>query len=215
MTETMFEGFMLGMSVGPACLMACFPVLLPVVIGGLEVIRPRQSAWYSWRIVGNFLCGRAVAYMTIGVLVGLLGSRLGATGYKLALGASLLMSLMMIAYGLGANVLHLRTCSTVVRFAGKAHLPVLLGFLTGFNMCPPLLMAMARCLANGQSPLYGGLFFLAFFAASSLYMLPAGAARLLAKFGPYAVNTGRLAAVLVGLYFLVNSSRQLWPYLAP
>lgn len=214
MTETLIKGFMLGMSTGPACMAACFPVLLPVVIGGLEVVRPKSSSWYSWRIVGNFLCGRAMAYTSIGVLIGLLGNRLGEAGYMLALGASVLTSLLMIAYGLGAKVLHLKTCGMAIRFAGKSHLPVLLGFLTGFNMCPPLLLAMSVCLGAEQNAFSGALFFLAFFTASSLYMLPAGAARVLSWFGPHAATTGRLAAVLVGVFFLTHSSMRLWPRLA-
>lgn len=215
MTETLLKGFMLGISTGPACMAACFPVLLPVVIGGLEVIQPRARSWYSWRIVGNFLCGRAIAYALLGLMVGWLGHRLGGTGFMLALAASIIMSLLMIAYGLGAPIAHLRTCHHVVRFAGKKHLPVLLGFLTGFNMCPPLLLAMSVCLSGEQSAVSGGAFFLAFFAASSLYMLPAGAARVLALFGPLAANTGRLAAVLVGVFFLVHSSLRLWGLVFP
>jgi hypothetical protein len=217
--EIMLKGFMLGLAAGPACMASCFPVLLPVVIGGLdgkgtlEPIRGRVSSWYSWGIMARFLGGRAAAYLTLGLLIGFLGSGLGAKGYMLALIAGMVMSVLMIAYGLGAPIAHLRTCAVLTRFAGKANLPLALGFLTSFNMCPPLLLAVSVCLSSGLEALSGALFFFSFFMASALYMLPAGAAKVFRFFGPYVMNTGRLAAVAVGLFFFAHSAWRLWPLL--
>ncbi|MCL1890357.1 MAG: sulfite exporter TauE/SafE family protein [Desulfovibrionaceae bacterium] len=219
MTEVLLKGFMLGLATGPACMASCFPVLLPVVIGGvegrggLEPIRGKVSSWYSWGIMARFLSGRAAAYLALGLLAGFLGGSLGIRGYMLALIASLVMSLLMIAYGLGLPIAHLRTCAVLSRFVGKANLPLVLGFLTSFNMCPPLLLAMSVCMSIDQGVLSGALFFLAFFIASALYMLPAGVAKVFRFFGPYAMNTGRFAAVFVGLFFFWHSAWRLWPLL--
>lgn len=207
MLETLAKGFMLGISTGPACMATCFPVLLPVVIGDL---RPGGSAVFSWAVLSRFLSGRAAAYMMFGALTGFLGARIGGLGHSLAFGATFIMSLLMIAYGLGARIPHLRTCHLMVRWADSPHFPLALGFLTGLNVCPPFLLAMSVCLADGDSPLYGAVFFFAFFVASSLYMVPAGAARFFVRFGPNAALTARFAALGVGLFFLVRSGFELW-----
>ena len=217
MLAMLFKGFLLGIATGPACLASCFPVLLPVVIGdagngspGLKPLTPPSSRIYSWRIVSRFLAGRASSYVFLGMLIGFLGGRMGGLGYKLALGASLCMALLMIAYGLGADVGRFRPCHVFVRWAGRPQLPFALGALTGLNMCPPFLLAMTICLADGQNIVSGAVFFLAFFTASSLYMLPAGMGRIFSFFGPKAANTARVAAVFVGLFFLVNAGMNIW-----
>ena len=207
MFETLAKGFMLGMSTGPSCLVSCFPVLLPVVIGDL---RPGGSSVFSWGVLSRFLSGRAVAYMLFGTLTGFLGSRITGMGHTLAFSAMFLISILMITYGLGARIPHLRTCHMMVRWADTPHFPIMLGFLTGLNICPPLLLAMSVCVADGRSSAGGALFFLAFFVASSLYMVPAGAARVFVRFGPGATATARLAAVAVGLFFMARSVLELW-----
>jgi hypothetical protein len=213
MLEMLIKGFLLGVATGPACMVTCFPVLLPVIIGGGDTgspFSPSPRTVYSWRTMGQFLSGRAAAYSILGMLIGFLGSRMGGFGFTLAVFASFCMSLVMIAYGLGAPIKHFRPCHHYVRWAGKPQLPFVLGILTGFNVCPPFLLAMTICFAEGQSFVSGAVFFLAFFAASSLYMLPAGVGRVLSYFGPKATQTARVAAIFVGLFFFVNAGLHLW-----
>jgi hypothetical protein len=217
MLTMLLKGFLLGLATGPACLATCFPVLLPVVIGdinagspGLKPLTPVSNRIYSWRIMAHFLAGRAASYVVMGMIMGFLGGRMGGLGYKLAMGASFCMAILMIAYGLGANIGRFRPCHVFVRWAGKPQLPFALGALTGLNVCPPFLLAMTTVLADGQSLPVGGIFFLAFFVASSLYMLPAGMGRIFSYFGSAAANTARVAAVFVGLFFLISSGMNFW-----
>ena len=213
MLEMLTKGFLLGVATGPACMVTCFPVLLPVIIGGADIknpFSPPPRAVYSWRTMGQFLSGRATAYIILGLLIGFLGSQMGGFGFTIAVIASFCMSLVMIAYGLGAPIKHFRPCHHYVRWAGKPQLPFVLGILTGFNVCPPFLLAMTICFAEGQNHISGMVFFLAFFVASSLYMLPAGVSRVLSYLGSKATQTARVAAIFVGLFFFVNASFHLW-----
>jgi len=82
--------------------------------------------------------------------------------------------------------------------------PLGLGFLTGINICPPFLTGLVASLALG-SAWSGAAFFAAFFAATSLYLLPvlgvwpwlsSGRSRQL----------GRIALFLAGLWYLARAA---------
>jgi len=84
--------------------------------------------------------------------------------------------------------------------AGERHFPILLGVLTGLNVCPPFLLAIAYMIQRTVDPVFGMLFFCAFFTATSLSVLPAA----LVGYLPYhrlVGHLGRVLAVAVGAYF--------------
>ena len=73
--EIMAKGFMLGMATGPACMATCFPVLLPVVIGGVEgggSLTPifKQVCAGLWSLAAIFLLWFVVS-LHIHVLMGI------------------------------------------------------------------------------------------------------------------------------------------------
>jgi sulfite exporter TauE/SafE len=79
-------------------------------------------------------------------------------------------------------------------------MPALLGLLTGLSLCPPFIAALAG--ATGQTSLVSSLlFFISFFIATSLYLLPLPFAGLLGRFQEIRI-TARLAAGIVGCYYL-------------
>ena len=87
-------------------------------------------------------------------------------------------------------------------------MPFALGFLTGINVCPPFLTGLVVVLDLG-SALSGAVFFAAFFAATSLYLLPAlGVWPWLSS--ARAQGVGRLALFLAGLWYLFQAAALPW-----
>jgi hypothetical protein len=74
-----------------------------------------------------------------------------------------------------------------------------LGLLTGLNFCLPFLMAVAGAADTGS--LAGSLlFFVAFFAGTSVYFLPAPFIGLL-RGAAFMSTVGKMAAGVAGLYY--------------
>jgi hypothetical protein len=86
-------------------------------------------------------------------------------------------------------------------------LPPLLGLLTGLNLCPPFLLAFTEAAATGT--LAGSLlFFLAFYATTSLFFIPLPLLGTLGRF-PVVRTVGRLAAGVVGVYYVYRGLTML------
>jgi len=80
-----------------------------------------------------------------------------------------------------------------------AVLPLALGFLTGINVCPPFLIALARA-ADARSALGSVRFFVVFFLGTAVYFVPMP---LLGALRPLRVlqTVGRMAAGIIGIYY--------------
>jgi hypothetical protein len=208
----MFEGFLLGLSTCTVCLATCAPVMVPFF---LAEGRPLGSGF--WALL-QFLGGRLIGYGVFAVLAWGLGQALGElpAGRGLLLGAAtVLLSAVLIIYGFGVLPLRpLRHDCPAEPAAGWRErvqkrwpflLPVLLGFLTGLNLCPPFLLALTRAAGGEHPPGLAAslLFFLAFFLGTSVCFVPMP---LLGTFRRLQVLKilGRLAAGLVGIYLLVS-----------
>ena len=194
--EPALNGFMLGLSTGPACFSACVPMLLSVSLSEGR----SGSAGSNWRFLGKFIGGRFLAYLVFGLIMGVIGDRLGAFGVRVGSWATILVSLILISYGLGVRLPHWGLC----RMAAGAHdygrLPFVLGVLTGLNVCPPFLLAISYTLQRSISPVLGMIFFLSFFVATTLYVLPVGFVGYLPR-RELLVRIGKTSAVAVGCYF--------------
>ena len=146
---------MLGLTTGPLCFTSCIPVLLPITLA--ECRQDGRSE--TWFFVGKFLGGRLAAYAAFGLLVGAIGSRLGSFTNQIGVYASIVLSLILMAYGLGVRLPHGGFCQLAGRSAGGALFPFILGGLSGFNICPPFLLAIAFALQRTITPTFGVLFF--------------------------------------------------------
>ncbi len=192
-------GLLLGLANGPACLVACVPVLVPVILTTAPSPAVRR---FAWPLLGRFLCGRLSAYTLVGMLAGLSGHSLQAVSGLLAPWMSLLLALLLMAHGLG--LLRRFSCRFGCPAMGGLASPLLLGALTGFSLCPPFLLALTWVWGQGIGPLPAALFFLAFFLGTSLYLLPLG-------FGGYLVENqrlkqlGRVLSLGAGLFFAVRA----------
>ncbi|MBI3088462.1 MAG: sulfite exporter TauE/SafE family protein [Candidatus Omnitrophica bacterium] len=201
MVRLIAEGWLLGLSTGPYCLGACMPFMIPYLFAEG---RPTWSA--NARVIGEFLLGRFLAYLLFGAGVGWIGGwlkpHLTQQAASLALGAT---AALMLLYALVKSLPHWTLCAWALRRLPMVRMPVALGFLIGINICPPFLVAVARLLQVGGLT-SGAVFFLGFFAGTSLYTLPLLGVSPLTRV-PRFQRIGTLSAVLVGGYYLAVALR--------
>lgn len=198
------EGFLLGIANGGVCLGYCTPVLVPYLLGESSTVRNSTIS------VGSFLGGRLVGYLAFAVLAWLAHFAVvdNLPHQKSIIGvATIALAVLLIAYGFAGWP---RSCQAAAAGAklGKLPLrssllmPVVLGLITGVNICPPLLMAFGSA---AQLPgLWQSLaFFAAFFVGTSVYIAPLP---LIGMAGRHEVirTVGRLAAGVVGVFYLYS-----------
>jgi hypothetical protein len=190
------NGFMLGLSTGLFCLTSCLPVILSVNLSR------EDGAHGTWAFLGKFLGGRFLAYLGLGLLTALAGNTLGALSQSIGVYGLMVLSLILISYGLGLKLPRLEWCRMA---RGGRFFPFVLGGLSGLNICPPLLLAFAYGLQRGMSPAVGVVYFVSFFAATTLYIIPVGIVGYLPRHRIMA-NMGRIASVVVGAIFFYRGA---------
>lgn len=199
----MGEGFLLGLSTGVVCVAYCGPVLLPYLMaesGGLKK---------SILFVAIFLAGRLTAYIITAVVAGLVGQTFmnESESITILMGiAYMVLAAMLMAYGfynfreicLGNVAPRSKPGSSKTR--NRIIVPFMGGFLTGINICPPFLLAIAGAIDYGS--ITGSIkYFLAFFAGTSLFFIPMPFAGIFRKQQVVRI-IGKFAALLAGiLYF--------------
>ena len=227
------EGFLLGLSNGGTCVASCAPVMIPLFLGQGQ--RVKQNGWLliqflSGRLIGYLFFG-VLAWIT-GRLLFQGGS---PSGWVFG-GIYLVMGALLLLYGLGEFIkrpwpligsltgavqnaaetgnprwfgcpVPLRQVHQWLRFT-PALFPLVLGSLTGMNLCLPLMVAFAG--AVGQASMTASLlFFGAFFAGTAVFFLPipfVGAFRRVQGLR----TIGRLAAIFVALYYLYMGLLYIW-----
>jgi len=198
----MGEGFILGLSTGAVCVAYCGPVLIPYLMsesGGLK---------RSYILVGVFLSGRLAAYLLTAILAGIIGQSVvqQSETRTLFMGiAYMILSAMLVAYGLyrfkEICLGHTVKANPEEKSGRKSFLmPFTGGFLTGINICPPFLLAITGAIDSGT--MMGSiLFFLAFFAGTSVFFLPMPVAGMFRRQHVLRI-IGKFAALIAGfLYF--------------
>jgi len=189
------NGILLGLSTGIFCLTYCAPVYLPQLLA-------QNDRRFGWTVFAKFNLGRLLAYAAFGGLFGWLGAALHQSFlHTFANWIMAILALLLILYGLGLSLPHLSWCAWTKRIK----LPLVSGILVGVNICPPFLLALTYNFQTGGIT-HGVLFFLAFFAGTTLYFVPLTLLGFLS--GSCWVRQGaRLAAIAVGLIML---TRSLW-----
>ena len=156
-----------------------------------------------------FLAGRAAAYLLFGAAVGALGRLVTANlmfRTRILPLLFFLLGALLVLYGIFRSFPRWRLC----RAAG-AHLEhrgylLLAGFLAGINLCPPFLLALSYALSLGNSA-ESMLFFLFFFLATTVYLLPFLFSSLLARI-ELVRRAARLSAIVAGGWFMFLALRQ-------
>jgi sulfite exporter TauE/SafE len=200
------KAFLLGLSTGLFCAGLCLPLAAPVLFA-------REKGGSGGSAVGVllFLAGRLVAYLLVGLLVGLLGQALNRLWSVKAVVLPILfavLGLLMIFYAFAQSFSQLGFCRFVrPTFQSNRYL-LLLGFLAGVNLCPPFLLAIAAALEAG-GVLRGMLFFLVFFVATSIYLVPLFFAGSVTRYRWVRI-AARAAAVLAGVYFILLAFKSVF-----
>jgi sulfite exporter TauE/SafE len=193
------QGFLLGLALSPTCLGVCLPLLAPYF--GAEVRNPKENLLaFLW-----FLAGRFLGYTAVGLAAGWVGQYVfvaGPLSHWLQGGVLLATGTLLLAYALVTSFPQWSWCQALHHRNLDRQTPLVLGLLTGLNICPPFLAALAEAGVSG-GPLAGALVLSSFFAGTSLILLPLP---VIGWFGrsPAVQIAGRLAAGLAGVWFLVQ-----------
>jgi sulfite exporter TauE/SafE len=193
MTSRLAEGFFLGLATGTTCLATCGPVYAPYL---MQYERGFLGSLFALLEVS---AGRFLAYLAIGAAAGILGKNLAIADRDLFLAASyVLFSAFLLVTSFRTH--RREKCCPAGRWTAFADRPLFLGILTGINFCPSLFVALTRTI-DLSGPAAGMTLFAAFFAGTTLFMLPV---TLFGWFGTkqtYRV-VARVAAVAVAAWFI-------------
>lgn len=190
------EGCTLGLSTGYLCLATCGPIYAPFLM---------QYAQTPLRYVVSVLelsLGRFIAYLLVGAIAGFFGrhvSELQRDFFTIA--AYPLFSAFLII-----SALRSRTCENgcaASRWSRFSQWPFLLGILTGINVCPSFLLAFSRSFSL-SGPIAGMLFFAAFFAGTSVFLVPLSFVGMLGRKKLFR-TIARVAAFGVAAWFIGNA----------
>ena len=193
-------GFSSGLSVGVYCIGICLPIFVPLILADKQNVRS------SLRIVLEFSVGRLLGYLLHGILIGYLGVAIESNFmYKLVSLATLFMGLTMVVYALGFLKWGHSACKL---FFGRVKVPILLGFLTGVNVCPPFLASLTYVFSL-KSVLKAAIYFATFFLGTSVYIVPLGALGFL-SYESTLQKVARVSGVFVGIYFIYVGLRVLF-----
>ena len=196
-------GLLLGLSMGPMCLASCGPVLFPLMVS--------QSGLLSRHalLVVQFLLGRLVGYVLVGLIAGWAGSvvNLSAKPFMVFIGILyVLLAGSLLVYGFRRTQSQHCVKQAAWFRSGRVgrFVPNLLvsafGLISGLNLCPPFLLAITESIRTGSvsSSLF---FFVMFFVGTSLYFLPVPLISLFSK-SSFVQLVARMGLMLVGAYYI-------------
>lgn len=194
MRALLIEAGLAGLSTGMFCCLTCYPFLAPVFAAEARSARRNLDVWLQ------FLLGRLAGYVLFGAAIGWLGERFASAWLdRVSILGLLLMALVLVFYAIGFRRPRWSFCAAGTQRAMTT--PLLLGFLLGLHACPPFLMSAAYVFTL-HSMLKGILYFLAFFCATSVYLVPLLAVGWLGRMPEFRL-AARLSALAVGRLFLV------------
>ncbi|MBN2120295.1 MAG: sulfite exporter TauE/SafE family protein [Candidatus Omnitrophica bacterium] len=195
----------LGFSSGIFCLGHCAPIL-----GTLMLSRKDPGFKASVISVGLFTLGRFLAYCLFGLSLGLIGYHTKkALFFQTRIVPALFITLgvIMILYGLARNLPNLKLCPIKEDYLQKPRHLLIIGFLTGVNLCPPFLLATSYVLSVGEIE-KSLIFFIFFFFATSVFILPFLFSGFLARF-ENVKSAARITSIITGIWFICIAIRRL------
>jgi sulfite exporter TauE/SafE len=191
-TAAVVKAVLLGLSTGLMCMGYCAPALVPLLMGS-----ERSNGMERWRPLLWFLFGRFIAYITCGVLAGLIGQYLFRNiNARITAWLYLAIAVLLLVYSFRRKRSDSSLCHRLYQQRSGRNAYFILGLLLGFNLCPPFIAAFSDVLAVGEVG-YGVIFFLCFFMVTSLFFLPLGFLGFLGAQKEFR-SIGRMAAALSG-----------------
>ncbi|WP_027721710.1 sulfite exporter TauE/SafE family protein [Maridesulfovibrio zosterae] len=190
------QALSLGASAGLYCMVTCAPTLAPLILSS-----PQKGIQSGLLQVLTFLGGRLFAYCMLGVLAGVAG-RIGQENFTqsnvLLAGSQIALGALLIAQAFYSC--SKKTCPGKSMLFGTRKTIFIAGFLNSLVLCPPILLAFSVAMEKG-SPLQGLLFFLFFFLATSIYVLPFSLAAI--RINPIVLKQlSRVVCVCTGCFFI-------------
>lgn len=198
MLSYLTEGFVLGISLGATCLVVCGPVIFAFLL------RQKRTLTGSFYVFAQILLGRFFGYAMFGIIAGAIGGIIpNGIRIPISFGSYIVLGGILVYYGLRGGHLSEVKCPAHSAERYIAH-PVILGFLTGIEICPPFLLAVVRAANSGGA--FGGMtLFIGFFAGTSLFLIPIaffGVASSLKAFRIF----GAIASVIIGVWFFAQGA---------
>lgn len=195
----------LGFSISLSCAFTCLPVYLPFSV--------TAEAGRDWGRVGMLLAGRLAAYLLMGAIAGALGSAFSTSAAtKLSAIAIIPLSVLLFLRASGVFTREIRLCGVLYRVSERIRSPLLVGFLLGFSVCYPFLIAIAAAAAAG-GPAGGMVVFAGFFLGTSAFLAPLFLLPLLrgAAFRDWLSRTSSVIAAVFALVYLAKALMILVP----
>ncbi|MBN1162523.1 sulfite exporter TauE/SafE family protein [Patescibacteria group bacterium] len=189
-----YSGFLAGLSVGIYCIGTCLPLFMPILMSN------KRTTKSIFLLVLEFSLGRLLGYLLFGFIIGYLGQITRSGTIHLIVGlASIWTGILMVLYSLGT--IDKKMCAFLP--FSKIKWALLVGFLTGVNICPPFLASLTHVF-NLMNVLWAVLYFFLFFLGTSVYIIP------MALFGVFTKSTviqklAQVSGVLIGIYFIVKN----------
>lgn len=197
-TEAILSGFLLGLSTGPICMGTCLPILIPFSIEDSK----KEGYAPILKFLGKFLSGRFVSYLTFGFIVSYLGSIIKIEILnKIGFIVIIILAGILISYGLGIKLSHRNFCKKAAKYSRSKNFPIILGILTGINLCAPFLLALFYSFERSTTPFFGVIFFAAFFISTSLFILPVVLFKYIPQ-GNYLKKLSHVSALFAGIFFI-------------
>ena len=196
MMAILAEGLLLGLATGTTCLATCGPVYAPYL---MQYDRSLPNGLLA---VLEMSSGRFISYLIIGAVAGLVGGHVDFEE-KGVLTAAAYSLFSIFLLGTAFRTHRRDHCCRTGRWATIIDRPLVLGMLTGLNICPPFLLALTKAI-NGSGAVAGMTLFAAFFAGTSLFLIPLSAFGLLGKQKLFRL-VARWGAVAVSVWFLIQA----------
>lgn len=213
MLNLSIEAFLLGISTGAYCFTQCGLVFIPYALS-----ENGTNIKTNNRIVFEFLFGRFAAYSLTGMVVGFIGQTVNSqysffesdSTVRIIIGCSyIILSVLLILNSFYYNRKN-ESCR-FNKFKKYSHFPFVLGIFTGVNICPPFILAITKAFET-KSIIMGFLFFIIFYIATSIFILPMIFSGFLKRMEAVKI-VARLTSVLAGIYlgiqgigYLINLS---------
>lgn len=201
--QVLGSGWVLGLTFSPACVGACFPLLIPYFVS------EKRTLASDVRAMLYFLGGRLAGYAGMGTAAGWIGSKVPWFWHSPAIGAgsSIGIGLLLLLYGGVKSFPNFSLCAKWAA-GGKSERTLLgLGLFSGLSLCPPFLAALVQAARTG-SVLAGCGLLAAFFAGTSLILVPVLLTGRAAVYEPLRY-AGRLASMFIGAWFVFQGAGRL------
>jgi sulfite exporter TauE/SafE len=193
MYTQLIEGFTLGLATGTACLATCGPVYAPYL---MQYDRNIKSSILALLEIS---AGRFVTYFLFGLISGYIGISISEVNRSIFTGSAYILFSIFLLLSVRNTLRHEKKCaySKWSKFTGR---PIVLGILTGINFCPSFLIALTKSVSM-SGPMSGALFFTAFFAGTTIFLLPVSFFGFLGR-QQLMRRIARVSAIAIGVWFI-------------